>query len=101
LWSYEILRPFSTNVGLIAFAIAQVIFFTLPFLDRSPNVAPASRRGAFKFWFWAMLADVLVLTFMGKLPPAGIWSTIGFVAALAFFALWIALPIITSREKKL
>ncbi len=101
LWSYEILRPFSTNVGLIAFAIAQVIFFTLPFLDRSPNVAPASRRGLFKYWFWAMLIDMIVLTFMGKLPPQGIWSTIGLVAALTFMALWVALPIITSREKKL
>jgi len=101
LWSYEILRPFSTNVGLIAFAIAQVIFFTLPFLDRSPNVAPASRRGLFKYWFWAMLIDMIVLTFMGKLPPEGIWSTIGLVAALTFMALWVALPIITSREKKL
>jgi len=101
LWSYEILRPFSTDVGLIAFAIAQVIFLALPFLDRSPNVAPANRRGIFHIWFWAMLADMLVLTFMGKLPPEGIWSTIGFVAALVFFALWIALPIITKSEKKL
>jgi len=101
LWSYEILRPFSTNVGLVAFAIAQVIFFMLPFLDRSPNVAPASRRGAFKFWFWAMLIDMIVLTFMGKFPPEGIWSTIGLVAALTFMALWVALPIITAREKKL
>ena len=101
LWSYEILRPFSTNIGLIAFAIAQVIFFALPFLDRSPNVAPASRRGLFKFWFWALLIDMIVLTFMGKLPPEGIWSTVGLVAALTFMALWISLPIITSREKKL
>ena len=101
LWSYEILRPFSTNIGLIAFAIAQVIFFSLPFLDKSPNVAPASRRGAFKYWFWIMLLDMIVLTFMGKLPPQGIWSTIGLVAALLFMALWIALPIITSKEKKL
>jgi ubiquinol-cytochrome c reductase cytochrome b subunit len=101
LWSYEVLRPFSTNIGLIAFATAQVIFFLLPFLDRSPNVAPASRRGLFKFWFWAMLIDMLVLTFMGKLPPQGIWSTIGFIAALTFFALWIALPFITKSEKKL
>jgi ubiquinol-cytochrome c reductase cytochrome b subunit len=38
---------------------------------------------------------------MGKLPPQGIWSTVGLVAALTFMALWIALPIITSREKKL
>jgi len=101
LWSYEILRPFSTNIGLIAFAIAQVIFLALPFLDRSPNVAPASRRGLFKYWFWAMLIDMMILTFMGKLPPAGIWSTIGLIAALTFMALWVALPIITSREKKL
>jgi ubiquinol-cytochrome c reductase cytochrome b subunit len=101
LWSYEILRPFSTDIGLIAFAIAQVIFLALPFLDLSPNVAPANRRGLFHFWFWAMLADMLVLTFMGKLPPEGIWSTIGLVAALAFFALWLLLPIITKIEKKL
>ena len=101
LWSYEILRPFSTNVGLIAFAIAQVIFFLLPFLDRSPNVAPASRRGLFKYWFWAMLIDMIVLTFMGKLPPEGIWSTLGLVAALTFMGLWVALPIITAKEKKL
>jgi ubiquinol-cytochrome c reductase cytochrome b subunit len=101
LWSYEVLRPFSTNIGLIAFAIAQVIFFTLPFMDRSSNVAPAHRRGLFKFWFWAMLIDMLVLTFMGKLPPQGIWSTVGLIAAITFFVLWIALPIITKLEKKL
>jgi len=101
LWSYEVLRPFPTDPGLIAFAFAQVIFFLLPFLDRSPNVAPANRRGAFKYWFWALLIDMIILTFMGKLPPEGIWSTIGLVAALVFIGLWIALPIITAKEKKL
>ncbi|MFT7880872.1 MAG: cytochrome bc complex cytochrome b subunit [Sulfurimonas sp.] len=101
LWSYEILRPFPKDPGLIAFAIAQVIFFLLPFLDRSPNVAPASKRGLFSVWFWLMLADVLVLTVMGKLPPEGIWNQIGLVAALLFFALWVALPFITKAEKKL
>ena len=101
LWSYEILRPFSKDLGLIAFAIAQVIFLALPFLDRSPNVAPASRRGLFEYWFWAMLIDMIVLTFMGKLPPQGIWSTVGLIAAITFFVLWIALPIITKLEKKL
>jgi len=101
LWSYEILRPFPTDPGLVAFGFAQVIFLLLPFLDRSPNVAPASRRGLFKYWFWAMLCDMILLTMMGKLPPQGIWSVIGLMAALFFFVLWIALPIITSKEKKL
>jgi ubiquinol-cytochrome c reductase cytochrome b subunit len=102
LWSYEILRPFSKDLGLIAFAVAQVIFFMLPFLDRSPNVAPASRRGLFKYWFWLMLLDMISLTFMGKLPPTdALFANIGLVSAVLFFVLWIALPIITKLEKKL
>ncbi len=99
LWSYEILRPFPKDPGLVAFGIAQVIFFLLPFLDRSPNVAPANRRGMFKIWFWVMLVDMIVLTVMGKLPPQGIYSTIGLLATIVFFALWISLPFITKNEK--
>ncbi len=100
LWSYEILRPFSKDIGLIAFGFAQVIFVFLPFLDRSPNAVPASRRGLFFIWFWLLLIDMIALTAMGKLPPEGIYSTIGFVSAVVFILLWIALPIITKFEKK-
>ncbi|CUV65088.1 Cytochrome b [Sulfurovum sp. enrichment culture clone C5] len=100
LWSYEILRPFPFNVGLVAFGFAQVAFFLLPFLDRSPNVAPANRRGLFGIWFWLMLIDMIVLTIMGKLPPEGVWNVIGFVAALTFIILFILLPFITKTEKK-
>jgi len=100
LWSYEILRPFPKDPGLIAFGFAQVIFFLLPFLDRSPNAVPASRRGLFFFWFWAMVIDLIVLTAMGKLPPQGIYSTIGLVAAWVFIGLWVILPFITKAEKR-
>ncbi|WP_428738821.1 cytochrome b [Sulfurimonas sp.] len=101
LWSYEILRPFPTDPGLVAFGFAQVIFMLLPFLDRSPNTVPASRRGAFNIWFWVLLIDMIILTAMGKLPPEGIFSTIGLVAAITFIVLWILLPIITKKEKVL
>ena len=100
LWSYEILRPFPKDPGLLAFGFAQVIFFLLPFLDRSPNAVPASRRGLFFYWFWAMVIDLIVLTAMGKLPPQGIYSTIGLVAAWVFILLWVALPFITKMEKR-
>ncbi|MHC3993600.1 cytochrome b [Thiomicrolovo sp. ZZH C-3] len=100
LWSYEILRPFPKDPGLVAFGFAQVIFFLLPWLDRSPNAVPASRRGLFFFWFWAMVADLIVLTAMGKLPPQGVYSTIGLVAAWVFIVLWVVLPFITRNEKR-
>ena len=101
LWSYEILRPFNIDLGLALFGFAQVIFVFLPFLDRSPNTIPANRRGTmFKVWFWLMLVNMIVLTAMGKLPPEGVYTQIGLVAAIIFIAQWIALPIITSMEKK-
>jgi ubiquinol-cytochrome c reductase cytochrome b subunit len=100
LWSYEILRPFSVDIGLIAFAFAQVIFVLLPWLDRSPNAVPANRRGLFAIWFWVMLVNLIVLTAMGKLPPEGMFSQIGFVSAILFIVQWLLLPIITMFEKK-
>ena len=102
LWSYEILRPFSKDMGLIFFAVAQVIFFLLPFIDRSPNVAPAHKRGLFQIWFWVLLIDMITLTAMGKLPPTDpTFALIGEVSAWLFMFMWPILFIITMLEKKI
>ena len=102
LWSYEILRPFSKDVGLIAFGIAQAALFFLPFIDRSPNVAPAHKRGLFQVWFWVLLIDMIVLTAMGKLPPTDpTFAFIGLVSAVLFLLMGPALFIITMFEKKI
>jgi len=102
LWSYEILRPFSKDVGLIAFGIAQAALFFLPFIDRSPNVAPAHKRGLFQIWFWVLLVDMIVLTAMGKLPPTDpTFAFIGLVSAVLFLLMGPALFIITLFEKKI
>ena len=101
LWSYEILRGFymSESLGLIFFGFAQVILFALPFLDRSPVVAPAHKRPLFCIWFFVLLIDLVTLTIFGKLPPEGINNIIGFIAAVTFILLIVALPIITTIEK--
>lgn len=102
LWSYEVLRGFffSSDLGLIAFGIANSIFLFMPWLDRSPVVAPAHKRPMFMIWFWALIADLIVLTVYGKLPPTGVNAYIGFVASIAFLGLFAALPFITSIEAK-
>jgi len=102
LWSYEILRPFSKDVGLIAFAIAQIAFVFLPFIDRSPNVAPAHKRGLFQIWFWVLIIDMITLTAMGKLPPTDpTFALIGLASACLFLLLGPALIVITLFEKKI
>lgn len=109
LWSYEVLRGFffdilgfkAMNIGICAFAIAQVIFFFLPFLDRSHVVRPAHERSYFFIWFWVLLCDMIVLTIWGKLPPTGSNAWVGFCAAVTFLCmLLIILPIITTIERK-
>ncbi|GAA7682390.1 cytochrome bc complex cytochrome b subunit [Helicobacter pylori] len=103
LWSYEVLRGFffSADLGLMAFGVAQVIFFLLPFLDRSPVVAPAHKRTAFMVWFWLLIIDMIVLTIYGKLPPLGIGKYIGLAGSIIFLALFfVVLPIITIAESK-
>jgi len=109
LWSYEVLRGFffdigpfkAMSIGLTAFGIANVIFFFLPWLDKSPVVAPAHKRGAFKYWFWILVIDMIILTVYGKLPPTGANAWIGFFASITFLALLlVVLPIITKKEAK-
>ncbi len=109
LWSYEVLRGFffdvagvaAMDIGLAAFGFANVIFMLLPFLDRDTNhVAPAHKRPLFKYWFWLLVIDMIVLTVYGKLPPTGPNAWVGFFAALSFIVLFVALPIITKMEAK-
>ncbi|MDD3324650.1 MAG: cytochrome bc complex cytochrome b subunit [Sulfurospirillaceae bacterium] len=109
LWSYEVLRGFffdiggvaAMDIGLAAFGFANVIFILLPFLDRdTQHVEPAHKRPLFKFWFWLLLVDMIVLTVYGKLSPTGNNAWVGFYAAITFIVLFLILPIITKIESK-
>ncbi|HIQ46936.1 MAG TPA: cytochrome bc complex cytochrome b subunit [Sulfurovum sp.] len=99
LWSYEILRPFNKDIGLIAFGVAQAALFFLPFIDRSPVVAPAHKRKLFNIWFWALVVIMIALTALGKLPPEGIYNDLGLFFAVAFLCMGPLLVWITIKEK--
>jgi ubiquinol-cytochrome c reductase cytochrome b subunit len=104
LWSYEVLRGFffSSGLGLIAFTIAQIVFFVLPWLDRDPLVVPMHKRPLVKYWFWTLMVVLVGLTIYGKLPPTGANAWIGFFLSIAFLALMLgALPYLSARERKL
>ncbi len=103
LWSYEVLRGFffSSDMGLIAFGIANHIFLVFPWLDRDPAIKPMHKRPLMKWWFWSFLLIMIALTVWGKLPPTGINAYIGFVLSVAWLS-WvlILLPLLSSIERK-
>ncbi|MEA1913820.1 MAG: cytochrome bc complex cytochrome b subunit [Campylobacterota bacterium] len=108
LWSYEVLRGFffdiagmsAMDIGLIAFAFAQVIFVILPFLDRDPDILPAFKRPRFNIWFWILMLDLVVLSVYGKLPPTGLNAWIGFFSTIIFLVLFAVFPFITKADAK-
>ena len=108
LWSYEVLRGFffdigpmkASDIGLAAFGFAQIIFALLPWLDKSPTVAPANQRPYFRCWFWAMMVVLVILTIFGKLPPTGTNAWVGFFSSITFILLFLILPIVTKLEAK-
>ncbi len=108
LWSYEVLRGFffdigpmkAADIGLAAFGFAQIIFALLPWLDRSPTVAPANQRPYFRCWFWTMMVVLVILTIFGKLPPTGNNAWVGFFSSITFILLFLLLPVVTKAEAK-
>ncbi len=108
LWSYEVLRGFffsiagfkAFDIGLAAFGFANIAFLLLPFLDRDPDILPAHKRPVFFIWFWILIADLIILTVYGKLPPTGTNAWVGFYAAVAFILIFLVLPIVTKIDAK-
>ncbi|MGP1561243.1 MAG: cytochrome b [Helicobacteraceae bacterium] len=103
LWSYEVLRGFffSSDMGLIAFGVANHVFLFLPWLDRDPLVRPMNQRPLMKFWFWSFLFIMVGLTIWGKLPPTGANAYIGFVLSVSWLT-WILvlMPLFSMIERK-
>ncbi len=105
---YAILRAFTVDFilpaklwGVLAMFAAILLLFFLPWLDRSP-VRSGSYRPKFKMFFWILVADVLILGWMGGLHAEEPYVMISQAATIYYFAHFlIILPIISKTEKTL
>ena len=82
---YAILRAVPDKLfGVLAMFAAIGVLFILPWLDRSP-VRSASFRPIFKIFFWVLLADCVMLTYLGAKPPEGIYVVLSRLGTLYYF----------------
>ena len=97
---YAILRAVPWKLaGVLLMAASIGVLFLLPWLDTS-RVRSAVFRPLFKNFYWLLVADVIVLGFVGANPPEGVWIHIGRVAtAWYFFHFLILLPLLGWFEK--
>lgn len=99
---YAILRAIPNKLfGVLAMFGAIILLFFLPWLDSS-KVRSARFRPMFKMSFWMILADVIVLGYVGANPPEGAFILVGRLATFYyFFHFLVLLPVIARIEKPL
>lgn len=99
---YAILRSIPDKLGgVIAMFGAIVIWFALPWLDRSP-VKSGHYRPMFKIFTMLLFVSFIVLGYIGGQPPEEPYLTVGRIATVWYFAHFlIILPMISKREKTL
>ena len=97
---YAILRSVPDKLGGVVLLFASLfILIALPWLDRS-KVKSAIFRPIYKWTFWLLILDVLVLGYMGAMPAEGTYLLIARVATAYYFLHFlVVLPVLSSVEK--
>ena len=80
---------------------AIFVLVILPWLDTS-KVRSAVFRPIYKQFYWFLVADVLILGYMGAMPAEGIYLLIARVATAYYFIHFLViLPLLGKRERTL
>ena len=104
---YAILRSFTQPLlfipgklmGVLAMFAAILVWFIMPWLDRSP-VRSAKFRPLYRKFFWALVVDVLVLGYCGVSPPEQPYILLAQLATIYYFAhFFIIVPLVSSIER--
>nr|WNH24056.1 cytochrome b [Trichiurus lepturus]WNH37872.1 cytochrome b [Trichiurus lepturus]WNH37885.1 cytochrome b [Trichiurus lepturus] len=101
LFAYAILRSIPNKLGgVIALLASILILMTTPFLHTSKfrglNFRPASQ-----FLFWTLIANVIILTWIGGMPAEQPFIIIGQLASCLYFSLFLFLfPVTAWIENK-
>ena len=86
-------------LGVIAMFAAIFVLVILPWLDTS-KVRSAIFRPIYKQFYWFLVADVLILGYMGAMPAEGTYLLIARIATFYYFAHFIIiLPFLGFKEK--
>ena len=88
-------------LGVISMFSAIFVLVILPWLDTS-KVRSAVFRPLYKQFYWFLVADVLILGYVGAMPAEGLYLLVARIATAYYFLHFLViLPVLGSREKTL
>jgi ubiquinol-cytochrome c reductase cytochrome b subunit len=104
---YAILKSFTVNFlwipaklwGVMAMFGSILLLFVLPWLDTSP-VRSSNYRPMYKWFFFVLIADVVLLGYLGQAPAEEPYVRLSQLCAAYYFAHFlIILPIVSRIER--
>ncbi len=103
---YAILRSFTTDFimsaklwGVLAMFSAILVWFFLPWLDKSP-VRSGSYRPLYRKFFWVLVVDVIVLGYCGGSPAEEPYLMVSQLASIYYFLhFFVIVPLVSSIER--
>nr|YP_010704492.1 cytochrome b [Tentoriceps cristatus]WCP19601.1 cytochrome b [Tentoriceps cristatus] len=91
LFAYAILRSIPNKLGgVIALLASILILMTVPFLHTS-KMRSMTFRPISQLLFWTLVADVMILTWIGGMPAEQPFIIIGQLASCLYFGLFLLL----------
>jgi len=99
---YAILRSIPDKLGgVAAMGGALIVLFLIPFTNTS-EIRSTTFRPIFKIFYWLLVADFLILGWVGQKPVKSIFVTVGQIATVYYFMFFIILiPLLGIVESKL
>nr|WNH20749.1 cytochrome b [Moolgarda engeli] len=91
LFAYAILRSIPNKLGgVLALLCSILVLMVVPILHTSKHRS-LTFRPLTQFFFWVLIADVMILTWIGGMPVEDPYIVIGQVASVLYFALFLIL----------
>lgn len=85
--------------GVVLMGLSLVLFFFLPWLDRSPVKSIRYRGWMYKTALAVFVVSFVILGYLGTRSPDGLAKTVAQVCTILYFAFFLLLPWISTYDK--